>query len=174
MKFSLVSCSMKRFLQVPGTNFSVCVVLNPTEEFTEFVTPPHYTKRAFFHRTDLTTDPPPRCNSFRRAVFKGMTGHYVVQKYIKWAWAHLTKVLTVQFTKLSTEPFPALPGTIPVERKKWEDRLFLLEAGNPAAWWIVLQVLVVFPPKPRINSPPDLFKTVCDNCQALVSQHGRL
>ena len=83
MKFSLVSCSMIRFLQVPGTNFSVCVVLNPTEEFTEFLTPRHYTKRAFFHRTDLTTDPPPRCNSFRRAVFKGMAGHYVVQKIHK-------------------------------------------------------------------------------------------
>ena len=89
---------MLRYLQVSGTNFSVCVVLNRTEEFTKFAAPLHYTKRAFFHRTDLTTDPPPRCNSFQRAVFKGMTGHYLVQKIHQMGLSSFDKVLIHQST----------------------------------------------------------------------------
>ena len=59
------------WFQIPGTEFSVCVVLDETETYRQFADPAHFPARVLYHRTDLTDNPPPRCNDFNRAVYAG-------------------------------------------------------------------------------------------------------
>ena len=59
------------FTQIRDTGFSVCVVLNETERYTEFKKLREYPKRVFFHRIDLTEDPPLQCSDHGRVVYPG-------------------------------------------------------------------------------------------------------
>lgn len=59
------------FLQIEDTGFSVCVVLNEMERYTEFAEPREYPNRVLFHRTDLSQDPPAKCSEHGRVLFPG-------------------------------------------------------------------------------------------------------
>ena len=57
------------FRQIPDTGFSVCVVLNETERYTEFAEPSQYPNHVLFHRTDLTEGDPAKCSEHGRIIF---------------------------------------------------------------------------------------------------------
>ena len=61
------------FRQIPDTGFSVCVVLNETERYTEFAEPRQFPNRVLFHQTDLTEDPLVKCSENGRVLYPGKT-----------------------------------------------------------------------------------------------------
>ena len=59
------------YLQIEDTDFSVCVVLDDSERYTEFAAPDRYPSRVLYHRTDLSTNRPAQCDHFNRLAYKG-------------------------------------------------------------------------------------------------------